>query len=173
MQNLYNRKNIDVASINVYFHPEEAKGFECVRYEYYTAYNDGHGLNIEIQPEKGYMVAPRYLLNFAWPENESIVVNDGFFLSVNGNCGKYGLLFDLIFAAGGLHSSNAKVTALLSELQDDYHSQKFTTSYLGEDQVYRAEDVDDYVFDIYYNKCVKTLRIYSIPKQGYIDIALN
>lgn len=171
MKNLYNRKEIDVATIKVLFNPETAFGFENVRDAYYTGYDKGMTANVKIK-EDGYYVSPRSLIVAAFSDSSQFKVNPEFFDTINGNAGKYGLLFDVIFVAGGLHHVNVRASELLHNLLTDYNENKFIGLTLQDEPVLREKDSTDYVFKIFYNNCVQTLRIYSIPKQGYIDVLI-
>lgn len=171
MKNLFTRKDIDQATIKVLFNPETAFGFKNIRDEYYTGYDNGMTTDVEIN-EDNYYVSARSLITAAFSDSSQFKVNPEFFDSINGNAGKYGLLFDVIFASGGLHHVNDRSTELLGRLLADYHGNKFINLTLQDEPVMREEDSADYVFKIYYNNCVRTLRIYSIPKQGYIDVLI-
>lgn len=166
MKNLFDRSAVDVATIAVDFNPEIAQGFKSVRGEYFAAYNQGHNLIVEDNKISG-----RYAVNFIYPETDEIKVNEAFFVIVNGNPSELGLLLDVIFAAKGLHTqSNTKVNAILKTLALSVHDLPECT--LAEKQMHRHANLSDYVFDIYYRNTVKMLRVYNIPKQGYLDFEI-
>lgn len=165
MKNLFNRTDIDVASIPVNFNVGQAKGFEDVRGEYHAAYNEGHLLVVE-----NGKIHPRTAVNFIYPQASNIEVNEGFFNLINGNPGEVGLLLDVVFQACGLHCSNAKANEVLKSIGDNIYDG--VECELNGETVYRLPELYDYVFSVYYNGTVKTLRVYSVPKQGYLDFSV-
>lgn len=166
MKNLFNLANIDDATISVNFKPELSSGFKEVRGDYWLMYENGDAAYINIQ-EGGFKISKRDLMLVLFPESSDNYVNADF---LNVGTGRVNLFLETLFIAEGLHVRNATIASILHELVTVIQSDMLPIVELNGEEVALHGNNPDYCFKVVYVNTKQVLRIFNIPRQGYIDI---
>ena len=168
MKNLFDRSDIDTATITVMFNPICSMGFKNIREEYWTMYEAGNTANIEICAE-GYKISKRDIWLALFPCEHDHYVNADL-LPFMGN-GHINIFIETLFIATGLHFINDRITNIIKQIVTAIESGLLPEGELAGEAVTLHGGNPEYCFVIIYKGTSKYLRIYSISKQGYIDVA--